>query len=535
MTACAIETAPEGGAVRRPGFTIAADGSYAARLAGEGEARFPERWTLGGPEPYAVPLPADQPEEPGTEVLPLADGRVLIHREAAGRHLFSLLYPTGPATGELPLGAIEFGPDQGTLTLLPPAPGGSRAYALAVGPHTTALWLVAGGAFGPEHVAQVPGRCAGGVWLDRTGRMLALDRASRDGEVVKSVAVDLERGGEVTPLLQIAERSDDRLLLADPDSGLLLIRSDAPGEDRLGWGVLGSTRPVRFPDSLRVGDCTVTPFAAQPGQVLTPESCAVAVRIDRAPGAGGPAYGSWVGVWRPSDRRLHQLAAPDGWLTGSGLWTREGVLRLPFATREVPCGVAAVCVPADDDPAAGDGTAPRTAADAGVRDGASQDAEAPAADADRPAPDTRTDDTAPTGTTPPTGPAAPAAVAPAPDTSVPAASDPNAPDASFPRKPVPLQQAPLHRTSLTGRLHRIGPRATRPRPDAATPTVSPARPPTKTTPPAPPTGPAATPSVPSGVPLLSAPVSAHAAAPAMVRMTMPVVVPVPGAGPAGGT
>ncbi|CAM5376095.1 hypothetical protein GCM10010329_14780 [Streptomyces spiroverticillatus] len=349
MTALAIETASQGGAAHRSGFVIASDGSYAARLAGGGEAWYPERWTLDGPEPYAVPLPADQPEEPGTEVLPLADGRVLIHREVAGRHIFSLLYPTGPKTGELALGAVEFA---GPMRLLPPAPGGSRAYALAVGPEATAVWLVAGGAFGPEHVAQVPGRCAGGVWLDRAGRMLALDREAPGGGVVKAVSVDLERGGEVTPLLQIAEHSNDRLLLADPDSGLIVIRSDAPGEDRLGWGVLGSTRPVRFPECLRLEDCVLTPFAAQPGQVLMPEACAVAVRIDRAPGAAGPVPGSWVGVWRPADRRLYQLAPPGGWLAGAGLWTREGVLRLPFTTGAVPCGVAEVGVPVEPEAAA---------------------------------------------------------------------------------------------------------------------------------------------------------------------------------------
>ena len=150
---------------------------------------------------------------------------------------------------------------------------------------------------------------------------------------MKAVAVDLERGGEVTPLLQITEDSDDRLLLADPDSGLLLIRSNAPGHDRLGWGVLGSLLPVRFPECLRLADCAVTPFAVQPGQVLTPESCAVALRIDGA-------AGSWLGVWRPSGRRLHQLAAPEGWLAGAGLWSPEGVLQLPYATKAVPCGVA---------------------------------------------------------------------------------------------------------------------------------------------------------------------------------------------------
>ncbi|AVH61476.1 hypothetical protein C4B68_28370 [Streptomyces dengpaensis] len=317
---------------------ITADGTYAARLALDGECWYPERWTVDGPEPYAVPLPSHQPEEPGTEVLPLTDGRVLIHRVVDGRHAFSLLYPTGPGTGELPLGAVEC-PDEGTrLRLLPPSRAGTHAYALAVGRGSTAVWLVAGGAFGPEHLAEVPGRCSGGVWLDDTGRLLALDRF-QDGRT-KTVVVDLERGGEVSPLLQIAEHSNDRLLLADADSGLLLIRSDAPspGHDRLGWGVLGSTLPVRFPECLRATDCALTPFAIQPGQVLTPETCAVALRID------GPD-GTWLGVWRPAERQVHHLPAPEGWLAGTGLWTREGVLQLPYATGVVACGVARVGAP----------------------------------------------------------------------------------------------------------------------------------------------------------------------------------------------
>ncbi|MFB6878784.1 hypothetical protein [Streptomyces sp. NPDC056323] len=336
-----------------PVFTVSADGSYAARLAlakvaadppggaggadGAGEAWFVERWTLDGPEPYAVPLPLDQPEEPDSEVLPLADGRVLIRRRVADRHAVSLLYPTGPGTGELPLGTVE----SAELTLLPPSPDGVSAYALSAGARTTSVWLVAGGAFGPELVAEVPGRCSGGVWLDRAGRMLALDREMPGGGPVKAVAVDLERGGEVTPLLQIAPESNDRLLLADADSGLLLIRSDAPGHDRLGWGVLGSCLPVRFPECLCPADVAVTPFAVQPGQMLMPESCAVALRIDGA-------AGSWVGVWRPAGRRLHQLAAPDGWQAGHGVWSRDGVLGLPYADGDVACGVALLEAPADE-------------------------------------------------------------------------------------------------------------------------------------------------------------------------------------------
>ncbi|MFE2642283.1 hypothetical protein ACFXDO_06835 [Streptomyces nigra] len=341
MTACAIESTAESdsGDAPRTECIITADGSYAARLALNGDCWFPERWTLDGPEPYAVPLPSHQPEEPGTEVQPMGDGRVLVRRPTDGRHVFSLLYPTGPGTGELLLGAVEC-PDDGTrLRMLPPAPGGERAYALAVGRDSSTVWLVAGGGFGPVRLAEIPGRCSGGVWLDREGRMLALDRES--GGRTKAVVVDLERDGEVSPLLQITADSDDRVLLADPDSGLLLIRSDAPspGRPRLGWGVLGSTLPVRFPESLRMPDCEVAPFAIQPGQVLTPESCGVALRVD------GPV-GSWVGVWRPAERAVRHLAAPVGWLTGVGVWSREGELRLPYATADVPCGVARVEAPA---------------------------------------------------------------------------------------------------------------------------------------------------------------------------------------------
>ncbi|GAA1259508.1 hypothetical protein [Streptomyces javensis] len=346
MTACAFDTALTGGVGDRPrgGFTIASDRSYGARLALSGEAGcwYPERWTLDGPEPYAVPLPAAQPEEPDSELLPLADGQVLIHRQVAGHHAFSLLYPTGPGTGERPLGGI----DRAEVSLLPPPPGGLCAFALGRGPRSTSVWLLfGGGVLAPQHLVEVPGRCTGGGWLDRTGRLLALDR-ELDGRT-KTVVVDLRRGGEISPLLQITERSDDRLLLADPDSGLLLVRSDAPGEERLGWGVLGSTRPVRFPDCLRpAGWAEATPFAVQPGQVLTPEGCAVAFRIDGRGGSGsGPGAGAgrpWVGVWRPAERRLREFPAPEGWLPGAGLWTRDGELRLPYVTSQVPCGLARV-------------------------------------------------------------------------------------------------------------------------------------------------------------------------------------------------
>ncbi|OEU90986.1 hypothetical protein DB35_17020 [Streptomyces abyssalis] len=337
MTACAPESiVTDSRTARHSTFTIAADGAYAARLNASAEdGWFPERWTLDGPEPYAVPLPGARPEETGSQVLPLTDGRVLIARREGGAHKLALLYPTGPATGELRLGVVE----SERLTLLPPAPCGRRAYALTVGEHTTGVWLVAGSSEGvPRLVAEVPGRCGGGAWLDREGRLLAVDRTDTGGTGrTKTVAVDLGRGGEVSPLLQITDDSDDRLLLADADSGLLIVRSDAPGEFRLGWGVLGSHRPVRFPESLHPEGALLTPFAVQPGQMLLPESCAVALHGQTT---GARAGGAWLGVWRPMQKELRRFRAPGGWLPGKGVWTREGELRLPCATAHAPCGLA---------------------------------------------------------------------------------------------------------------------------------------------------------------------------------------------------
>ncbi|MER6709880.1 hypothetical protein [Streptomyces sp. NPDC000877] len=449
MTACAIEPSAghEDGAAPA-GCTLTVDGAYAARLASAGDSWFPERWTLDGPEPYAVPLPRNQPEEPGTEVQPMGDGRVLIHRLVARRHAFSLLYPTGPGTGELPLGAVECPDDSARLRLLPPVPGGEKAYALAVGPRSTSVWLVAGGAFGPERLAELPGRCSGGVWLDRTARLLALDRET--GGRTKAVVVDLERGGEVSPLLQIAADSDDRLLLADHDSGLLIVRSDAPspGRARLGWGVLGSTLPVRFPECLRLRDCSVTPFAIQPGQMLTPESCAVALRVD------GPA-GSWIGVWRPAERRVHHLRAPEGWLAGTGLWTADGVLRLPFVTRDVPCGVAQVSPPAavPSEPGAGPsehgvvlpepGTASPPPEPGAVLPEPGAVLPEPGAAPSPPEAGAHPGETGPSGHPPGPVPPDPDHAGHPPQAASPAGAGPSpAPSAA---RPVPLQQAPLGR------------------------------------------------------------------------------------------
>ncbi|WP_192883623.1 hypothetical protein [Streptomyces xinghaiensis] len=504
MTACVLETAVDDDTAparpaapapaEAPALTIAADGSYAARLLPDPDGGlFAERWTLDGPEPYAVRLPGVRPEEPGSEVLPLADGRVLIRRRLEGRHALALLYPAGPVTGEQPAGSVG----RERLRLLPPAPDGVTAYALAPGERSTELWRVHGGPAGPERVTEIPGHCSGGAWLDRDGHLLALDRTV-DGRT-KTITVQLRHGGETSPLLRITEDSDDRLLLADPDSGLLLLRSNAPGHDRLGWGVLGSARPARFPGALLYGaggparppggtradgasadgtggdggagragsdggaaaaaGTAPVPFAVQPGQTLVPEHCGVALRVD---GPDGPR----VGVWRPSEGRLRLLTAPRGWLAGTGLWTAEGELRLPYATADVPCGLGRMPLPATA-PLLRPARVPRMA----FRMISRRDLRAAAAKAS----DTLPGAGAPPGTSPgapPAGAAGPPPGEPAPPTGGggggPGAGDrptslssqPVGPSPSrtpsVPR-PVPLREMPAACPGTSGRVHDRGP------------------------------------------------------------------------------
>ncbi|MDX6355316.1 MAG: hypothetical protein QOF98_2219, partial [Streptomyces sp.] len=491
---------PTARVLRRSGFTIAADGSYAACLAeaespaaagggagASGECGAPvraespadpagwgtssgfsgvggpvravapavtsadregrwfvERWTLSGPEPYAVGLAGSQPEEPGTQVLPLADGRVLIRRRVADRHDLALLYPTGPSTGELPVGSLP-----GTeVRLLPPAPLPDTAFALAYEEGVTTIWQVHGPGTtdsGPVRVMTVRGRCTGGVWLDRAGRLLALDR-ELDGRT-KAVAVDLHTA-ETSPLLQLTEDSDDRLLLAEPDSGLLVLRSDATGEARLGWGVLGSRHPVRFPDALRVPGALLTPLTAQPGQILSPESTVVALRAEVPGGAESLA------LWRPGERRLHWRATPRGWLGPTALWLPHTGLRLPYAIPDWPCGLIPYDTPVPDlappAPEGSDGVPVDggTAADAAAESAGTQSA--PAAGTEAPS------DVA--GTT--EEGAAAADTAPAPDRTTTAAAVAAAAAETETSSPV---KAPAAKSTKSSTRRRVGPGAPTPR------------------------------------------------------------------------
>ena len=304
----------------------------------------------------AVPVPlvlgaGSGPESLRSQLVSLQDGRVLICRHQHDRQeLVVRGGPNRPADlpGGGPGGAGGYERSVGTLRmpglrlLALPAAGPGAPVAVALGSDArpvTSVWLISADGAAPQQVAEFPGLAGGGVWLDRGGRMLALDhvRQGGSGPIVKTVALDLATG-TMSPLLELAPDSNDRLVLADPGSGLIIVRSDAAGADRLGWGVLGGDQPLRFPDCLHQPPRFLRPVAIEPP--ADPAAPAAELRVALQ---GDWGAGSSLAVWRPAESRCEPLPIPAGRLGGVAHWSAGG-LRLPYSAPDHPAGMATIDV-----------------------------------------------------------------------------------------------------------------------------------------------------------------------------------------------
>ncbi|MBD0693430.1 S9 family peptidase [Streptomyces sp. CBMA123] len=326
-------------ALRRLSFSFSADGGHAACLAAAADSGwYVESWRLpadGSPAaPTALPLSGNRSEQLRSQLVALPDGSVLVCRHDGERHDLVRLSYGENGTVEQQLTILRMP----GLRLLPlPVPPGADPHspvAIALGTDTrpaTKAWLVRADGSEPVQVAEIPGLHGGGAWLDHAGALLALDRVA--GGLVRSVALDL-RSGTTTPLLEIGEHSNDRLVLFDPDSRFAMVRSDAPGTDRLGWGVLGGGEPLRFPECLHVTGMVLRPVALRQAA----DGPRVAVQIDH--GAG-----SALALWRPAVGRLDPLPVPPGRLGAVGHWDGAG-LRLPYSSPDHPAALATLDVDA---------------------------------------------------------------------------------------------------------------------------------------------------------------------------------------------
>lgn len=319
--------------LRRVSYSFSLDGTHAACLATSGDGAWQvESWTMGtgGPD-AATAAPRrmlGRPEHLHTQLLALPDGSVLACRHEPGRHDLVLLGgPDADADDETVIGTVR----TPGLRLLPYPGADGLALALATDTTpTTTVWRIPRTLGALEILAELPGLFGGGVWLDTRGHRLALD-AVRDGRV-KTAALDV-RSAVLSPLLEMTEESNDRLQLCDPVGGLLVISSDAPGGDRLGWIRLPENRDepagrVRFPEMVHLPNTTVRPVA------IAPDGDRVALQLDR--GAT-----SRLAVWTPEEGTLLDITMPEGCLGGVGRWTAAG-LHIPFSAPDRPGGLATV-------------------------------------------------------------------------------------------------------------------------------------------------------------------------------------------------
>ncbi len=323
-------------------------------------ALYLEGWSFEGesaaPRWEALPVPGGRPVGLEVQPLPLDDGRVLLCRNGAGAHEVTLL-SGGTGSGGPPC-ERSLGMLRATGLRLLPAPGADPrclCYAIAFeaangedsddrngdGGRST-IWRVRSEPPWLERLATVPGLLQGGVWLDQDATLLGADLLARAGGPVKAVAIDLRDGSHST-LLDVAPGSNDRLLLCAPRSGLLLVATDASGEERVGWTVLGRSQlqPVRFPPGL-----------CQPGEplrplTLDPDGRRVLLQLDQG-------VRSWLAVYTPASDQLDALDIPDGRVRGTAHWGTTAI-RFPFSAPTVPPAVLTVA----DRPGAGaDAAAP---------------------------------------------------------------------------------------------------------------------------------------------------------------------------------
>ncbi|PJN26947.1 alpha/beta fold hydrolase [Kitasatospora sp. CB02891] len=340
MSTATVRTASQ--ALRRLSFTFAGDGSHAACLAaGADGGWYVESWRLpeqGVATPGPLALAEGRAESLRSQLVALPDGRVAVCRHDGDRHTVVALADGGPGRPavELPLAGMRL---PGLRMLAMPGPAGTAAdapIAVLLGTDTrpvTTVWLLAADGSAPRVAAELPGLYGGGVWLDEVGRLLALDRVA-DG-MVKTVVLDL-RLGVATPLLELGASSNDRLVLFDPATGFGMLRSDAPGVDRLGWALIGGTEPVRFPDCLHQPGRLLRPIALAPdGPGTEPR---VVLQVDHG------AASSLV-LWQPAGGRLDPLPVPPGRLGAIGHWSPAG-LRMPYSAPDRPAALATLDVDA---------------------------------------------------------------------------------------------------------------------------------------------------------------------------------------------
>ncbi|MFF4198017.1 alpha/beta hydrolase family protein [Nonomuraea sp. NPDC001831] len=260
-----VTTADEGHLpdVSRINFRFSGDGRYAACLARRGRGLLvPEVWDVAGARPRT--LRTRTGETSASVPTPTDSGDVLLCRAGTDAHRLTLL--TAPSRDNGDDGddgnaeehelAVFRG---GVVRVVAGAAPGIAALVLATGADgRTSVWRLSGRAERPERIATAPYPVRGGIWLDETGRRLALTRA---GAEPATVVLDTSTGALTPPA---GPAADEYVLLAAPGAGVLLTAVRRDGAYRLGVRDRDDDGPARHPERLNAFDGEVTPLALNP-------------------------------------------------------------------------------------------------------------------------------------------------------------------------------------------------------------------------------------------------------------------------------
>lgn len=308
-------------------FVFSDNGRYAASLRASNEDLVLESWALASEEPTWRPVPGVAVTRE-THALPLDDGRVLLLQAGTestpGRHEIGLLEPLGRS--DFCLQRLGVVPARGGY-LLPSASSAQLGFVVAFDdPEHSTIWRLAGSP--PprvESVMRVPGLLSGGLWLDGDAGLLAVHQTS-DSCRSSCIVVDLV-DQSWRRIWSVSDTSTDRVVLYSPCSKLFIASTNASGEERLGWGLLGE-ETVRFPESLhRPGYVRKALALDDRGERLLVQELAGAV--------------SRLFIYSPADDRLEPLASPSGVISSPASWAGD-LIRFRFSAPCYPPTLATV-------------------------------------------------------------------------------------------------------------------------------------------------------------------------------------------------
>jgi dienelactone hydrolase len=244
---------------------------------------------------------------------------------AAGLEVVALDLDPDPSSAGTTSGTARTVADLATpqTVLFPRLPGDETQLLGVVGfDDITTVWRIAWREGTLTEAGQLPAPVNGGVWLDETGDRLAVNL---EGESGRSSVYVVDFGAQTfSRLFEASPDSEDRIVLADPGTGRVVVTTDAFGYPAVGVAEPSVAPGVRFVPALPEGDEAGEPAA------LVPDGRTVVLRHDN----GVESH------LRLADTLSLEVAGPiplPVGEVGSPVVVDGHRLRFPFSTPDEPC------------------------------------------------------------------------------------------------------------------------------------------------------------------------------------------------------